>query len=85
MEIRGGATLGLTGDSILTTKAVKGDHTGQLNILTGQKFDIIANHTLMPFSILSQRDSSITLPRSLDCKDVEMALFGKLKMPSCLQ
>ncbi|PIK61101.1 hypothetical protein BSL78_01926 [Apostichopus japonicus] len=78
VEIRGGATLGLTGNATLRTKAVSGDHTGQLNILSGQQFDIISEHTLMPFSIFSRSDSSVTLPMSLDCKNVEMSLFGEL-------
>ncbi|PIK33352.1 hypothetical protein BSL78_29825 [Apostichopus japonicus] len=82
IEIRGGATLALTDNATLTTEAVKGDHTGQLDILGSQEFAILSDHTLMPFSIYARPDTTVTLPVSLDCKNVEISLYGKQKLVS---
>lgn len=84
IEIKGGATLGLTSNATLVTDRVSGDHTGQLNILQGQSFLLNSEYSLMPFSMLAHDNTSVTLSESLDCKNVEILLYGKFwRVLSC--
>ena len=75
--------LGMTDSaSTMIVHSLHGDHSGLVTIRNGQRFDLTKPRTLMPTSLLALPDTDLYLPTILDCKNVDITIYGKVFDPT---
>jgi hypothetical protein len=78
MHIIGGAALQMEGDgTTLKAHAVFGDDSGGVHARIHQALNLTQARVLVPFSILTQRESDLTLPPTLDCRNLDIHVAGE--------
>ena len=77
LHIQGGGSLSLTGNSsgLLVHEAL-GDKTGRVSLRETQSLVPTMPRVLLPYALMAQRDSNVTLPPQLDCKQLHIILRG---------
>ena len=64
---------------------LKGDKMGRITIRKGQHLDMTQERALLPFAILAQRTSDVTVPIRMDCRKLDVILKGTFcKYEICL-
>ena len=55
---------------------IDGDNTGRVTVRPQQKFHTDLKRALMEFSVLTQRNSELQLPPSIDCRHIDLYIKG---------
>ena len=78
VTVHGKAILGMTdSSSSLVIHSLLGDYSGQVTIRNGQLLDLTNPRALMPTSLLVLPGTDLYLPTILDCKNVDITIYGK--------
>ena len=73
ISLTGEGKLGISGANVkLNIGKVSGDNSGMLAVRTSQRVDMSKGEGHLPFSILAQTDSKISLPGNLVCRKAEV-------------
>ena len=77
MTIKGGGSLEMSDDNAaLFVHDISGDNTGRVTVRPSQSFKTDLDRALMEFSVLTQRDSELHLPPSIDCRHIDLYIKG---------
>ncbi|XP_033745596.1 uncharacterized protein LOC117331111 [Pecten maximus] len=77
IHIQGGGSLAMSGNNAhLKVHQVNGDNTGLMKVKGNQTMTTTQNRALMQFSVLTERSSHLTLPPTIDCRDIDFYIKG---------
>ena len=57
---------------------VDGDNTGRATARRAQSIKTDLDRALMEFSVLTQRESELQLPPSIDCREIDLYIKGMI-------
>jgi hypothetical protein len=57
---------------------IDGDNTGRATARRAQSIKTDLNRALMEFSVLTQRESELQLPPSIDCREIDLYIKGRI-------
>ena len=61
----------------LVVHDIAGDDTGRVVVNVDQTFNTTQSRALVQFSVVAQRESSVRLPPTIDCRNIHFVIKGE--------